>query len=180
MKIGAIHHDLPRIEADLLIAPLWAGERPPRGLAGRADWHLCGFISRLVLQGRLHGDAGETTLIASQGRLAAPRLLLMGCGTRTPFSAEVGAAHAARAAGIAGGLKVSSVALAMPVQDTRQGLRSLVLKIGDLFAAALPPNEGEVQLLAESEEECERWRAAIREAFPRGTSYGRALALPRR
>ena len=180
MKIGALHHDLPRVEADLLVAPLWAGERPPRGLAGRADWHLCGFISRLLLEGRLRGGVGETTLIAAQGRLATPRLLLLGCGPRAPFDADAGAAHAARAAGIAGDLKVSSVAVAMPVRDSRAGLRSLVLRVGDLFAAALPPNEGEVQLLAESEEECERWRAAIRDAFPRGTAHGRAPALPRR
>jgi hypothetical protein len=180
VRIGALHHDLPRVEADLLVAPLWAGERPPRGLAGRADWHLCGFISRLMLDHRLRGDAGETILIASQGRIAAPRLLLLGCGPRAPFDADAGAAHAARAAAIAGDLRLSSVALAMPVRDTRPGLRSLVLRIGDLFAAALPPNEGEVQLLAESEEDCERWRAAIRDAFPRGTALGRAPALPRR
>ena len=81
---------------------------------------------------------------------------------------------------MAGDLKLSSVAIEMPANETRAGLRSLVTRIGDAFAAVLPPNEGEVQVLAGSEEECERWRAAIRDAFPRGTARGRRPALPRR
>jgi hypothetical protein len=61
VKIGALYHDVTRVEADLLVAQLWSGDRPPRGIAGFADWHLCGFLSRLILAGRLRGDAGETT-----------------------------------------------------------------------------------------------------------------------
>lgn len=181
MKIGALCHDVTRVEADLLVAPLWAGDRPPRGVAGYADWNLCGFLSRLILDGRLRGAAGETTLIAVQGRLLAPRLLLLGCGPRAaPFDAEAGAAIAVRAAGVAGDLKISSVAIEVPVSDTRAGLRALVARIGDIFAAVLPPNEGEVTVLVGSDEECERWRAAIRDAFPRGTARGRGPELPRR
>ena len=181
MKIGALYHDVTRVEADLLVAPVWSGDRPPGGIAGLADWHLCGFLSRLILAGRLHGQLGETTLIAVQGRLLAPRLLLLGCGRRDgPFDAESGVAHAARAAAVAGDLKVTSVAIEVPVSETRAGLRSLVTRIGDAFAGVLPPNEGEVQVLAAGEEECERWRAAIRDAFPRGTARGRGPSLPRR
>lgn len=177
MRIGALFHDVTRLEADLLVAPVWAGDRPPHGLAGRADWHLCGLISRLILDGRLHGDPGETMLVAVQGRLPAPRLLLLGSGDGRPFDARGGAAHAARAAAAAAGLKVSTVVLEMPVRDTRPALGALVAHVGDLFAAALPPNEGEVQLLAGSEAECEVWRAALRDAFPRGVTGGGAPRL---
>jgi hypothetical protein len=181
VRIGALFHDVTRVEADLLVAPLRSGDRPPRGIAGFMDWHLCGYLSRLILDGRLSGEAGETTLIASQGRLLAPRLLLLGCGGQeTPFDADAGAALAERAATVAGGLKISSVAIEVPVRDSRAGLRSLVTRIGDMFTGVLPPNEGEVQVLAGSEEECERWRAAIREAFPRGTARGLGPSLPRR
>ena len=181
MKIGALYYDVTRVEADLLVAPMWSGDRPPRGVAGFADWHLCGFLSRLILDGRMLGDAGETTLIAVQGRLLAPRLLLLGYGPHdSPFDVDAGAAHAGRAALVARDLKISSVAIEVPVSDTRAGLRSLVTRIGDAFAGVLPPNEGEVQVLAQSEEECERWRAAIRDAFPRGTAHGHGPALPRR
>jgi hypothetical protein len=172
VRIGALFHDVTRLEADLLVAPVWAGDRPPHGLAGRADWHLCGFVSRLILAGRLHGEPGETMLVAVQGRLPAPRLLLLGSGGSRPFDAKAGAAHAARAAAVAGDLKVSSVVLEMPVRDTRPALAALVAHVADQFAAVLPPNEGEVQLLAGSETECEVWRAALRDAFPRGGAGG--------
>jgi hypothetical protein len=181
VRIGALYHDVTRVEADLLVAPLRLGDRPPRGVAGFMDWHLCGYLSRLILDGRLSGEAGETTLVASQGRMLAPRLLILGCGGReAPFDADAGAALAERAATVAGGLRISSVAIEVPVTDSRAGLRSLVTRIGDMFTGVLPPNEGEVQVLAGSEEECERWRAAIREAFPRGTARGRGPSLPRR
>ncbi|HEY5998651.1 MAG TPA: M17 family peptidase N-terminal domain-containing protein [bacterium] len=169
MKIGALFHDVTRLEADLLVAPLWEDDRPPHGLAGRADWHLCGFLSRLILEGRLRGTAGETTLIAVQGRLPAPRLLLLGCGAGRSMDAAAGEAHAARAATVAADLKVSSVVMELPVRDTRAALGGLVARVGDLFAAALPPGDGEVQVLAGSEAECEVWRGALRDAFPRGT-----------
>jgi hypothetical protein len=172
VRIGALFHDVTRLEADLLVAPLWADDRPPHGLAGRADWHLCGFISRLILEGRLRGAAGETTLVAVQGRLLAPRLLLLGSGGKRPFDAPAGAAHAQRAAAVAADLKVSTVVIEMPVRDTRAALGALVARVWDLFAAVLPPNEGEVHLLAGSEAECELWRAALREAFPRGPAGG--------
>ena len=172
MRIGALFHDVTRLEADLLVAPLWADDRPPHGLAGRADWHLCGFISRLILDGRLRGAAGETTLVAVQGRLPAPRLLLLGSGGKRPFDAAGGVAHAQRAAAVAADLKVSTVVIEMPVRDTRAALGALVARVWDLFAAVLPPNEGEVHLLAGSEAECELWRAALREAFPRGHAAG--------
>ena len=178
MKIGAVFHDVTRLEADLLVAPLWEGDRPPHGLAGRADWHLCGFLSRLILAGRLRGAAGETTLVAVQGRLPAPRLLLLGSGGSRPFDAAAGAAHAARAAAAAADLRVASVVLEMPVRDTRPALGALVARVWELFAAALPPGEGEVQLLAGSEAECELWRAALRDAFPRGAASA-ARRLPR-
>ena len=37
MKIGALYHDVTRVEADLLVAPLWSDDRPPQGIAGFAD-----------------------------------------------------------------------------------------------------------------------------------------------
>jgi hypothetical protein len=178
MRIGALFHDVTRLEADLLVAPVWEGDRPPHGLAGRADWHLCGFISRLILAGQLRGTPGETMLVAVQGRLPAPRLLLLGGGSSRPFDASAGAAHAARAAAVAADLKVSTVVLEMPVRDTRAALGALVARVADVFAKALPPNGGEVQLLAGSEAECEVWRAALRDAFPRGAAAA-AHRLPR-
>ena len=34
-----------RVRADVAAVPLFAGERPLQGSAGRADWRLCGSLS---------------------------------------------------------------------------------------------------------------------------------------
>jgi hypothetical protein len=168
VKISALWHDVTRVEAELLVAPVRSGERPPRGLAGRADWHLCGFLSRLILAGRILGEEGETTLVAVQGRLHAARLLLLGIGPRGPVTVQDCAAYLHRAAAAAGDLKVASVALEMPAADPRLGLRPLLRDLGDAFSGNLPAGEGEIQILAGTEEECEVWRRTIRDVFPRG------------
>jgi hypothetical protein len=180
VKISAVFHDVTRVESDCLVAPLWRGERPPRGLAGRADWHLCGFISRLILAGRLSGEIGETTLVAAQGKLVAPRLLLLGLGPRGAVDATAASGHLQRAAAVVGGLRLSSVALELPPVDSRPAMRALLGELGETFAGALPPGEGEIQILAATEDECERWRAAIRDAFPRGQVRSATARLPRR
>lgn len=170
MRVSALHHDVTRVEADVLVAPLWEGERPPHGLAGRVDWYLCGFLSRLLLAGRLRGASGETTLIASQGRLGAPRILLLGLGPRGAVGLEAGALHLRQAAAAVSGLRLSSVAIELPAPEAGAGLRPLLRELGQAFAAVLPPEAGEIQVLAASEEEGERLTSAIREVFPRGPS----------
>lgn len=171
MKISALFHDITRVETDILIAPIWSDARPPGGLAGRADWYLCGFLSRLILAGRLRGEPGETTLVAVQGKLLAPRLLLVGMGPRAAVAARAYADHLRHAAEVVGDLKLSSVALEMPPADARTSLRTLLGELCEAFSDVVRAGEGELQILAGAEEECESWRKAIREAFPRGHGY---------
>lgn len=170
MKIGALFHDVTRVETEILVAPVWSDVRPPRGLAGRADWYLCGFVSRLMRAGTVRGTPGETTLVAVQGKLLAPRLLLLGCGPRRPVDAAALGGHLRHAAQVVRDLGLTAVALEMPPADPRASLRSLIAELGDAFAGAA--GDGEVQILAGSEEECESWRKAIRESFPRGHRGG--------
>ncbi|UCE85069.1 MAG: hypothetical protein JSU66_12020 [Deltaproteobacteria bacterium] len=73
---------LESVRADLAVATFFAGDRPLRGDAGRADWRLLGLLSALLREGRLHGEPGEVMLVPTLGRLRAPRLLLLGLGAR--------------------------------------------------------------------------------------------------
>ena len=77
--------ELERVDAELAATGFFSDDRPLRGQAGRADWRLCGLISRLLLEGRLRGERGEALLVPSAGSLRAPRLLLVGLGTRSQF-----------------------------------------------------------------------------------------------
>ncbi|HUK66962.1 MAG TPA: peptidase M17 [Anaeromyxobacteraceae bacterium] len=53
-------------------------ERPLQGLAGFADWRLCGLISRTIRDGRFEPDTGEALLLPSGGRIAVPRIFCFG------------------------------------------------------------------------------------------------------
>jgi hypothetical protein len=71
-----------RLDADVAVAGVCTDDRPLRGGAARADWRLCGLISRLLQEERLSGEAGEALLVPSDGRLRAPRVLIVGLGPR--------------------------------------------------------------------------------------------------
>lgn len=76
---------LARVGAEVAVAGFFRDERPLRGGAGLADWRLCGWLSRLLLASRASGEWGEAVLTTTQGRLRAPRLLLVGLGARARF-----------------------------------------------------------------------------------------------
>lgn len=76
---------LERSCAEVVAVPVFAGERPLRGDAGRVDWRLCGRLSALVAQERLSGRAGDAALITTFGGLNARLLLVLGGGARSDF-----------------------------------------------------------------------------------------------
>lgn len=73
---------LERVESDVAVAGFFTDERPLRGGAARADWRLCGGLSRRIESGDLSGKSGEAMLIACGRALFAPRLMLLGLGER--------------------------------------------------------------------------------------------------
>lgn len=76
---------LERVESEIVVAGFFSDERPLRGGAGRADWRLCGGLSRRILAGDLSGLQGEALLMGCGRALRAPRLLLLGLGERGSF-----------------------------------------------------------------------------------------------
>lgn len=82
------HRPLERVEAEIAVAGFFSDERPLRGGAGRADWRLCGGLSRRIEAGDLAGRSGEALLIGCGRALRAPRLLLLGLGARSEFDAS--------------------------------------------------------------------------------------------
>lgn len=76
---------LERTEGEIAVVGFFANERPLRGGAARADWRLCGGLSRRIESGDLSGKSGEALLIGAGPALMAPRLLLLGLGDRQHF-----------------------------------------------------------------------------------------------
>jgi hypothetical protein len=63
-------------------------ERPLQGLAGFADWRLCGLISRAIRDGSYGPDTGEALLLPSGGRIAVPRIFCFGLPQPARSAAE--------------------------------------------------------------------------------------------
>ncbi len=100
--------DALRVEAlALLVGP----ERPLQGLAGLADWRLCGALSRAIRSGTFVPETEEALLLPTQGRLRAPRLFLFGVDDPSPRSATLAVRHACEALRRAG---AREVAVALP------------------------------------------------------------------
>lgn len=64
--------------ADVAAVTFFREDRPLRGDAGRADWRLCGRLSRLLMEGHL--DDEGALLLTTEGHLRAPLLLGLGLG----------------------------------------------------------------------------------------------------
>ena len=105
---------LERAATDVAVATFFDNDRPLRGEAGRADWRLCGLLSRLVADSHLRGQAGEGALVHTGGRMRAPRLLLLGLGAPSAFTALEVKAVVRDAVHRALDLGARSVALPLP------------------------------------------------------------------
>lgn len=120
---------LDRLDVPDLVAFVGA-ERPLRGLAGWADWRLCGELTRLVKAGRFSGAAGEALLTVTGGRLPAGRIFLFGLGPK-PGPAETWLAPAlaavARAGGTAVGVEVPGSA---PLAERSRALQAAARAAG--------------------------------------------------
>jgi hypothetical protein len=113
-RIETADLSLPALDAlDVDALAVFIGpERPLQGLAGFADWRLCGLISRAIRDGSYGPDAGEALLLPSGGRIAVPRIFCFGLpqAAQGPgaFDAQVrrlcGAMHKACSASWAGAL----------------------------------------------------------------------------
>ena len=63
---------IERTRVEVAIVTFFEDDRPLRGSAGRADWRLCGQLSRLVSEGRIQGRRGEAVLVPTRGGMQAP------------------------------------------------------------------------------------------------------------
>lgn len=76
---------LERVESDVAVAGFFTDDRPLRGGIARADWRLCGGLSKRIESGSLLGERGDALLMGCGPALRAPRLLVVGLGDRHDF-----------------------------------------------------------------------------------------------
>ena len=111
---GFVDEDEPARAADVCVVPWFSDERPFQGLLGLLDWRRDGSLSALVRGGFATGRRGECVLLPAGEGMPAGRLVLLGCGERASFDADVAASLGAQAARAAIGLRPGSVVVGMP------------------------------------------------------------------
>jgi hypothetical protein len=124
-EVAVVPVDLARWDharpGDLLAVPVFTDVRPLRGAAGLLDWRMCGRLSGFVTAGKLSGAEGEQLLFPSASRLPWRFVLAAGAGTFADFSDKRLRALVKRTVATVRGLKVSRVALALPLREPRPG-----------------------------------------------------------
>ena len=155
---------LERIEAEVLVLPLFEGEIPLRGAVGRIDWRLCGRLSRLAAAGQLPAEAGAAFLTPGGGGVRARRVLGLGLG---PRSAEDFEAWAAAAFDRARRLADGPLALALP--DSGERLAPRLAQLASLARAGEAPQRVCVAPEAPDETVALQWfRSMARRPQPGG------------
>jgi hypothetical protein len=74
-----------RVHTEVLAAGIFEDDRPLRGPAGEIDWIHNGLLSRLILDGKITGRRGEAILLATQKKIPASKVLIIGLGDRGGF-----------------------------------------------------------------------------------------------
>ena len=101
MKLSLETRDLARARADMLVVGRHAGEARLSPAIQALDGALDGLLSRVLAAETFDGKAGQSSHVYTNGRLAAPRVLVVGLGPKKEASAEAvrrAAAHGARRA----------------------------------------------------------------------------------
>ena len=106
LRIEVAELGLPALDAldvDALLV-LVGPERPLQGLAGYADWRLCGALSRAMRSGLFEAAPGEALLLPSGGRMRPARVFCFGlpAAELPPASYPAVVRNACRAVGRAG------------------------------------------------------------------------------
>ncbi len=99
---------------EVLVATLPSDERPPRGVAGLADWRLSGRISRIIESGFATGEVGEVLLVPGKPKLPFDKIVLFGVGERKAFNERVFRAVVERMLATLEGLRARTAVVELP------------------------------------------------------------------
>lgn len=76
---------LTQLQTHLLVVSCFEDIRPLRGLASEIDWLYNGLLSRTLMEKRFSGEQGKMLLLASEGKLQIPKVIMVGLGTSTAY-----------------------------------------------------------------------------------------------
>jgi hypothetical protein len=74
-----------KLHTEVLAAGIFEDVRPLRGPAEEVDWVTGGLLSALIRKGRVTGKRGEAVLMATQNKIPASKVMIIGLGPRAQF-----------------------------------------------------------------------------------------------
>jgi hypothetical protein len=157
--------ELKQIDAlrcEALALPLFCDERPLSGTLGLCDWRLCGFVSRMLVAGRIVGDPLETVLIPARPKLSLDKLFVFGLGARSDFDAAGFERAIDHMLDTLARARVRTTALVLPGRNTGAIAAARAMELF-LPATARHPEHDELVLLETSEAQRQMEPVAERE-----------------
>ena len=88
MKLSVRQGDISSTATDAIVVNLFEGVTSPGGGTGAVDRAMDGAISQLIASGDIRGKLGEISLVHTFGKLASPRVVVVGLGKQADFSVE--------------------------------------------------------------------------------------------
>lgn len=88
IELSAVKGDAAGVETAALILSLYEGVKEPGGATGAVDRALGGQIRELIADGEITGRREEVTIVHTNGRLPARRVLIVGLGKREKCDLE--------------------------------------------------------------------------------------------
>ena len=111
--------DLPadRIPGEVLVVPLFEDQRPLAGPVAVVDWRLDGSLTRMILADALSGRRGEVLAMSTNAKVAAPWVILAGCGRWRTLDGRSYPALIGRLLQLATRAGIRELALCLPPRD---------------------------------------------------------------
>ena len=184
MKLSLETRDLARARADMLVVGRHAGEARLSPALQALDGALDGLLSRVLAAETFDGKAGQSSHVYTNGRLAAPRVLVVGLGPKKEASAEAvrrAAAHGARRARDLGAV---SAAMFLPGEGVPARQRAQAAAEGAILGAYrfdkyLKEKDGKALGAVAVVEPDRRQQALAREGVRLGEIWARATCAAR-
>lgn len=105
------------LPGESVVTLYFADQKPLQGPAALLDWRLDGQLTRMLLDGEVHGRAGEHVMLQNNGKLAADWVLFVGGGKWHGLCEETHAALVRHMLGVARKAGFKDVSLTFSPHD---------------------------------------------------------------
>ena len=113
ISVGARKADIAKCKADVLAVGMFSDDKKPVGVAAEIDKKLGGAIAKVMKLGDFKAKANATTVVYTNGAIAATRVLLVGLGERKKATIDKIRKAAASAANQAVAMQAKTMAVAI-------------------------------------------------------------------